>query len=158
MPNATPSTNSTNVRLASDRDAGATGRGLALALVAWAFAVALAAFDGVFARLDAGWDLALAVFAAAFAIGAYVLDPALRALVDRGSFARLGALALAGDAALAIALFAAAPEGLVRGAMPLLAYFAAPVALAAHMPAMRALARRLRRAPGRSPGARPAAT
>jgi hypothetical protein len=51
------------------------------------------------------------------------------------------------------------PTALAGGALALLAFFAAPVALAAHLPLARAWAgRRLRSAARRSPGARPAAS
>lgn len=148
---------STNVRI-HDRDGAGDGpRPLAAALGVWAGCVALAAYDGVFARLGAEVDIALAVFAVTFAAASYALDASVRAIVDRMPFARLAAIALAGDAAIAIAV-AERPAEMAQGVSALLAFFAAPLALAAHVPAAVALARRFRRAPARSPGASPAAT
>jgi hypothetical protein len=143
---------STNVRVVSE---GA--RGLALALALWAGSVALAAFDGVFARLGATVDAALAIFALVFAAATYLFDREVRAAVDRAPLAALVLLAVAGDASLAWAA-AQSPRELAQGANALLAFFAVPLALAAHIPAASAIARRFRRAPGRSPGASPAAT
>jgi hypothetical protein len=156
-PAATPN-KSTNVRLydAGDGEA-AVSRSLALALALWAGTIALAAFDGVFLRLGAAMDTALALFALAFAAATYLFDREVRAWVDRAPLAALALLALAGDASLAWAA-AQRPMELVQGANALLAFLALPLALAAHAPAASAIARRFRRAPGRSPGASPAAT
>jgi hypothetical protein len=149
---------STNVRIDEDSgDARAAARSLALALALWAGAIALGAFDGVFVRLGATLDIALALFAAAFACATYVLDRPVRAVVDRVPLAALAFLALAGDGSLAWAA-AQRPMELAQDANALLAFFAAPLALAAHVPAASAVARCFRRAPARSPGASPAAT
>jgi hypothetical protein len=148
---------STNVRIQESFASEDAMPALALALFVWAGLVGLGAFDGVFARLPLGVDLALAIFAAAFAAGSYALDASLRRAVDRVPFPALAAIALAADGALGISL-TERPAELVHGVNALLAFFAAPVAFAAHLPAARAIARRFRREPARSPGASPAAT
>lgn len=151
------SNKSTNVRIHDREPAGDVSRTLAAALLVWAGCVALGAYDRVFARLGTEVDIALAIFAATFAPASYALDDSVRASVDRMPFARLAAIALAGDAAIAIAV-AERPAELAQGVGALLAFFAAPLAFAAHVPAALALARRFRRAPARSPGASPAST
>jgi hypothetical protein len=142
------------------RDPEATaGRAVTLALGAWLGLVALAAADGVFLRLGVAVDAALAAFATLFAAASYALDREVRQWVDEAPSAIVAAIALGGDAALAAALAFAGAPALSGGALALLAFFAAPVALAAHLPLARAWAgRRLRSAAGRSPGARPAAS
>lgn len=152
MPNAMPSENSTNVRIKNS-----TGRALGLAAGVWALAVALAAFDGVFARLPVAVDLALAAFATLFAAGAYVLDAEVRARVEAAPVASVAFVAFLGDGLLA-GLAWQGVEVPVRGAGALLAFFGMPLALAANLPALAAAARRLRSAVARRPGARPAAT
>ncbi|HSN20465.1 MAG TPA: hypothetical protein VLS49_07305 [Usitatibacter sp.] len=146
---------STLVPAVEERPAAA----LALALGLWGAAVAVAAADGVFARLGTGLDLALAAFAALFAAGTYALDERVRERIDATRPRVVAAVALGGDAALAACMIAAGPASLAQGPLALVAFFAAPLALAAHLPLARALrSRRLRRGSGRSPGARPAAT
>jgi len=150
---------STNVRVDDEAPAERPARTLALALSMWAGAVALGAVDDVFVRLGAPTDAALAIFAALFALGVYGLDEAVRAAVDALSTARIAAIALAGDAALAAALSAQGGDGLFGGALALATLFAAPLAFAAHVPLARAIAaRRFRSAAARSPAARRAAT
>jgi hypothetical protein len=144
---------------ADAREGGTAGRTVALALGVWLGLVALAAADGVFLRLGGALDAALAAFAALFAAASYALDREVRQWVDEAPVAIVAAVALGGDAALAMALAASGAPALAGGALALLAFFAAPVALAAHLPLARAWAgRRLRSAARRSPGARPAAS
>jgi hypothetical protein len=162
------SVKSTNVRLyrrsadargAGGREGGTAGRAVALALGVWLGLVALAAADGVFLRLGGAVDAALAAFATLFAAASYALDREVRQWVDEAPVARVAAVALGGDAALAAAAGFAGMPALAGGALALLAFFAAPVALAAHLPLARAAAaRRLRSTARRSPGARPAAS
>ena len=156
---------STNVRVEYSRPAalGAeeeTGRVVALALVAWAALAALGAADGVFARLGPALDASLAAFAALFAALAYALDRGVRERIDAMRILLVAVVALGGDAALGAALATAGMQALARGPLALLAFFGAPLALAAHLPLGRALARgrRLRSATARPPGARRAAT
>jgi hypothetical protein len=150
---------STNVRVDDEAPAERPARTLALALAVWAGAVALGAVDDVFLRLGTRTDAALAIFAAFFALGVYVLDEAVRGAVDAVSIARIAAIALTGDAALAMALSSQAGDGIFGGAFALATLFAAPLAFAAHVPLARAIAvRRFRSAAARSPGARRAAT
>jgi len=158
------SINSTNVRTMTE-DAMETRtlredarRSLFVALAAWAGLVALGAADGVFARLEPAVDGTLAAFLALFALAACCLDRAVGAAVDRAPLALLAGTALAADAAIAGALAASGLPGLVAGPGAFLAFFAAPVAIAAHAAAARRLACRLRSRAARSPAARPAAT
>jgi len=153
MPSRTaPSHKSTNVRTYNEN-----ARTLLFALAAGSAAVSLGAFDGVFARLPEPVDLALAVFAALFAAAAYALDRGLRARIDALPAALLVFIALCGDAlAMLVALQGIA--AMAHGMAALAVFLAAPLGLAANLPALRAIARRLRRAPARSPGASPAAT
>lgn len=133
-------------------------RTLATALAAWAGLVALGAADGVFARLDPAVDGALAAFGALFALAACGLDRSVGAAVDRVPLVVPGGIALAVDAAVAIGLAAHGWVGLTAGPWALVAFFAAPVAVAAHVATARRLAARLRSPAAKSPGARPAAT
>lgn len=136
-----------------------TPRTLAIALGSWASAVALAAADGVFARLGPAVELAIVVFAAACALAVYLLDANVRTAVDRVPLALLLVAAFVPDAALALAIDANGARSLVHGPLALLAFFGMPVALVAHAAALAAAARpRLRSRAARSPGARPAAT
>jgi hypothetical protein len=151
---------STNVRVDMPGPAREQpARAIALALAAWAGAVALGAWDDVFLRLGTATDVALAIFAALFAVGVYALDDAVRGAVDALPAARIAAIALTGDAALAMALSLQGSGALFGGAFALATLFAAPLASAAHVPLARAIAaRRFRSAAARSPGARRAAT
>lgn len=128
---------STNVRVETGEP-----RALGVALAAWASAVSLAAFDGMFARLPMAVDLALAAFATLFAAATYALDAGVRAKVDAASATFLALLALAGDA-LAAHFAIHGLGAAVDGAGALLAFFAMPLALAAHLPVLAALARTL---------------
>ncbi|HEX3097844.1 MAG TPA: hypothetical protein VHQ02_09005 [Usitatibacter sp.] len=145
--------NSTNVRIDA---AGA--RSLFVALAAWAALVALGAADGVFTRLDPAVDGALAAFGAFFALAACCIDRSVGARVDRVPLALLAGIALGVDAALAATLAASGPLALLAGPGAFLAFFAAPVAIAAHAAVARRLAARLRSQAARSPAARPAST
>jgi hypothetical protein len=142
-----------------------SARTIALALAAWGAAVAWAALDGVFARLDAPVAVALAAFAAAYAAGTYALDPGVRAFVHRASRAQLIFAAALADGLLlvvaAVALAHAHPlAALGHFPLALVAYFGMPLAGVAHLAALAAPAPappRLRSSPARSPGATPAA-
>jgi len=138
---------STNVRL--ERGAGRT---LGLALGAWGVVVALAAFDGVFARLPLAVDLALAAFATLLAAAAYAMDANVRARVDAASGVVLVLVALAADAPLGLVAFGGAGD-IARGALALLVFFAAPLGIAAHLPLLRRLARIWRRPRAARPSA-----
>lgn len=59
-----------------------TPRVLALGLLFFGALALLGWLDGVFARIGADTVLALAVFAALYALATYLLDPAVRAFVD----------------------------------------------------------------------------
>jgi hypothetical protein len=156
--------NSTNVRIMAE---GAVERGthsedarrtLLVALAAWAGLVALGAADGVFARLAPAVDAALVAFAAVFALATCCLDRSVGAVVERVPLALLGGIAVGVDAAVAAAWAASGLPALVAGPGAFLAFFAAPVAIAAHAAAARRLAARLRSRAARSPAARPAST
>jgi len=156
--------NSTNVRITAEdamqertlpEDAR---RPLFLALGAWAGLVALGAADGVFARLDPAVDGALAAFATAFALATCRLDRSVAAAVDRLRPSLLAGAALGADAAVAGTFAAAGLPGLIAGPGAFLAFFAAPVAIAAQAAAAGRLAARLRSRAARSPGVRPAST
>lgn len=156
--------NSTNVRIdaeaavESPRISDDAPRTLATALAAWAGLVALGAADGVFARLDPAVDAALAAFGASFALAACCLDRSVGAAVDRVPLVLLAGLALGVDAAVAAAIAALGLPALAAGPGAFLAFFAAPVAVAAHVAAARRLAGRVRSRVARSPAARPAST
>lgn len=156
---------STNVRheqiaMAGHRASDDMARVIAITLGIWAGAVALGAADGVFARLGPGVDVALAAFAALFALAAYVLDAGVRAAVDRVPIALLMVGALVCDAGLALAIDGAASfEALARGPLALLGFFGMPLAFVAHVAAMRALvAAGLSSALAKLPASRRAAT
>ena len=139
-----------------------TERVVTVALVAWGSAVAWAALAGVFARSDPAVALALAVFAAAYAPGTYALDRGVRGLVDRVPRAYLALAAVGADVllVLAAASFRAAEPlaGLACVPYALLAYFGMPLAVVAHVAALkRRPPSRLRSSAARSPGATPAA-
>lgn len=162
MPRASPACvddKSTNVRVSWQTAGEDPRRAVAVALAAWAGAVALGAADDVFLRIGARTDLALAAFAALFTLGVLALDAAVRGWIAMQPVARIAAVALAGDAALAVVLVAAKGHALFAGVCAFVTLFVAPLALAAHLPLARALAaRRLRSAAARPPAARRAAT
>lgn len=130
-------TKSTNVRIQP-----AEPRALGAGLVLWAGAVSLAAADGVFARLPVAVDLALAVFATFFAAATYAWDAGVRAKVDAASGIFLALLAFAGDA-LAVRFAILGAHALAYDANALIAFFALPLALAAHLPVAAGIARTL---------------
>jgi hypothetical protein len=141
-----------------------TPRTLGLALGAWSAGVALAALDGVFARLAPQANAALVVFACAFALATYALDAQVRAHVHRMPRSLLVAAAIAADIAIALALRDADVDaGMVaavaRLPLALVAYFGLPLAAVAHVAALRAYAApQLRSGAAKSPGASRAAT
>jgi len=145
--------NSTNVRIETE-----DMRSPLVALAAWALFVALGAADGVFARLEPSVDGALAAFATLFALAACCLDRSVGSAVDRVRLAPLAALALGVDALVALQLAAAGPAALASGIGAFLAFFAAPVAIAAHVALARRLGARLRSRAATSPAGRPAST
>lgn len=159
-PPAAAGNKSTNVRVEGGAPAAdPAARTLVVALVAWAGAVALGAADGVFVRLGARLDIALGAFLCVFAIGVYALDASVRTSIDRAALGRIAAVAATGDAALAMALLAYEGDALFAGASAGAMLWAAPLALAAHVPLARAIAGRgVRRAAARPPAARRAAT
>jgi hypothetical protein len=61
---------------------GNTARAIALAALFFGGLAGLGWVEGVFERLGPGIVTALAAFAAAFAVAAYLLDPEVRAFVD----------------------------------------------------------------------------
>lgn len=138
---------------------------LAVLLAAWGGAVALAAADGVFARLPAIVDGALAAFAAAYAVAVYALDADVRHVVHRAPRAMLALGVACADAALALVVYEVLsfePQplaALTRWPLALVAFFAMPLALAATVAALNAFAAaRLSSSAARSPGGSPAAT
>lgn len=131
---------------------------LGLALAIWGAAVALAALEGVFAKLSPATLTALAIFALAYAPATVLLDRAIGEFLGRIDI-RVTGVALAVLAVLLVGLGLSGEGALLArlgqesGAMA--AFFVAPVTagLAAgffsHSP---------RSAPAKSPGASPAAT
>jgi hypothetical protein len=137
-----------------------TTRILAITLGAWAGAIALGAADGVFAQLGSEVDVALAAFAALFALATYALDPGVRCAVDRVPLGLLAVGALVTDAALALAIDGAASlDALARGPLALLGFFGMPLTLVAHAALTRALvAAGFSSMTAKSPASRRAAT
>ena len=129
------------------------GRAVAVALALWAAAVALAAIEGVFAKLSPGTLAALAAFAVLYAPAVYLADRELRRFVLDLDPRWLGGAALVLDAALAAAILA-------QFQLAIAGCFVAPLAAVLTLAsAERILARdKPRSAAARSPGARPAAT
>ena len=136
---------------------------LFVTLVGWAGSVAWAGADGVSARLDPAVALALAGFATAYAAGTYALDAGVRAFLHRASRAQWLLAAAAADTLVALAVGAALAHtdplaAFTRLPLALVAYFGIPLAAVANLAALAApAAPRLRTAPARSPGAKPAA-
>jgi len=119
---------------------------IGVAIAVWGATVVGAAASGLFEKFALEETIALAAFAAAFALATYFLDASVRALVD--SLRHRAAIA----AALGIGLAFAWPNiAAVIFGLPIAAVFAA-TALA------RREAPKVRSAAGKSPGARPAAT
>ncbi|HXZ48403.1 MAG TPA: hypothetical protein VEG27_05240 [Usitatibacter sp.] len=142
---------------------GNTALTIAVAVAVWGGIVALAAADGVLARLDAPVSIALAAFAFAFALEAYALDVDVRAWVEGRSLPMLVGVAVAADAAFALAAVQAQLEpqplaAFARLPFALLGWLGMPLAAVAHVAALRAaVASRLSRSAPRSRGANPAA-
>ena len=140
-----------------------TARTVAVTLAAWGGAVAWGAIDGVFARLDAPVAIALAAFAVAYAAGTYALDAGVRGFVHRASRAQLLGAAAIFDFVVALGIGSALGHAnslaaFTRLPLALVAYFGIPLAVVASLAALTAPAiPRLRSAPARSPGAKPAA-
>ncbi len=137
-------------------------RVLVVGLALWAAGAALAGWHDVFAALGPGVCAGVSIFAALYAIAAYALDAGLRRCLDEAGWRMLAAAALVLDAAVLAAGWEAWRAGLDASALTRLPWvpvptFVAPLALVADVAAMRA-ALRVRPAPGRSPGATPAAT
>ncbi|HZZ94333.1 MAG TPA: hypothetical protein VFE23_17360 [Usitatibacter sp.] len=154
--------NSTNVRTESPLDPwpprSAPRRAPGAALVLWGLFVAAASLDGVFGRLEPQAYGALALFAVTFTALCFALDRDVRDVIAATSHPVR--LALAADAAIA-ATWSAMPAGApwtawaqFPGAVALLVVL--PLALALH--AVTARGAVVRKAPGASPGATPAAT
>lgn len=151
-----------NARRAPRED---TGRVVVVALAGWSALVSGAALEGVFARLEAAPCAALAIFALAYAMVAYVLDDGVRSWLERRSARTLAAVAVAIDVALAAGAWEALRAGdgweqlLATLHGPVLALVVAPLAAPCHLGAVRVLLRaRLSSGVARSPGATPAAT
>lgn len=153
---ATVRRNSTNVRIESPLDpwpprprASCAPR---VALALWSAVVAAAGVEGVFARLEAEAFAALVAFVVAFTLFAAWRDADVHAGLDRLPYKLATALML--DAAVVTSL-AIARDGAwtgFAGAMALLVLL--PLALVVHAAAR---TRRIRRAPGASPGVKRAA-
>ncbi len=141
-----------------------TPRTITLGLALWSGGVALAAFDGVFARLDPAVGVALAAFACAFALATYALDVKVRAHVHLMPRAGLAAAAVAADAALAFAVQQTCTEAqplaaFARLPLAFIAFFGMPLGAVAHVAAVRAFtAPCFRSEAAKSPGASRAAT
>jgi hypothetical protein len=142
-----------------------TVRVLATTLALWGAGAALAAGEGVLAKLSPAALVTLAVFTAACALAAYVLDPGVRSVASRASLRALLAIACALDGIVAVAAAVlargdgSALERLAYFPFAFIALFVAPLAIVATFAAIaRAHRPRVSSAPARSPGARPAAT
>lgn len=134
-----------------------SARILAMAIVAWGVVVALAAMEGVFSKLSETTQVALALFALIYAPATYWADRTLREFVLAIELRWIAVAALAVD----VALVAAMVTGV---ALPLVAFFGAPLAVVMHVALLERFLRhaeyqrRLSSAAGKSPGARRAAT
>lgn len=140
-----------------------TARTVAIALAGWAGAVAWAAAEHVFARLDPGFALALAGFATVYAAATYGLDAGLRAFLLRAPRGAWAAAAAAADAGLVLVIAATLAHAdplaaFTRLPLALVAYLGIPLAAVAHLAALAAPgAPAVRSSPARSPGAKPVA-
>jgi hypothetical protein len=130
-----------------------TARAVVVALGLWSAAVALAAIEGVFAKLSSGTLAALAAFAVLYAPAMYLADRELRRFVLGLDARWLGGAALILDAALAAAI-------LGQFQLAIAGCLVAPLAAVLTLASVERLAARdkPRSAAARSPGARPAAT
>jgi hypothetical protein len=137
---------------------------LATTVVLWAAGVAMAAWEGVFAKLSPTTFALLVAFALLYAAAGYSLDRGLRAVAAASGVVILWAMALAADAILiatAVAVIASpapALEALSRFPHAISALFVAPMATVLHLAAMTRATRRVSSTTARSPGAKPAAT
>ena len=125
-------------------------------LASWTAFVVMASLEGVFARLESEAYIALAAFVLAFMLGASRIDADAAALWRR--MKRPLALALVLDILVIGASVAGALQPGSGSAFPgaFVMLVVLPVAFVLHAEALRRP--RLRKAPGASPGARPAAT
>jgi cellobiose-specific phosphotransferase system component IIC len=141
-------------------------RVLAVALALWSGSVALAGWEGIFAKLSPITFGLLALFAMVFCAASYGLDRGLRQIAAHTQAAALWSAILVADGIVVATAFAIAAsdapalESLARFPYAMSALFVAPLALALHIAAFgRGAARKgVRRAPARSPGGSPAAT
>jgi len=138
---------------------------LAVTLALWGGGVALAAWEGVFAKLAPVTFALLVAFAVVYAAASYALDRGLHAAAADTGARALWIAALLGDAVLAVTGFTAARapgpvlETLASFPYAIAALFVAPLAVALHAAALQAAQpKRVSSAPARSPGANPAAT
>lgn len=139
---------------------------LAVTLALWGGSVAVAGWEGVFAKLSPVTFALLALFAAAYAAASYGLDRGLRAVAAQAGPSTLWSAALAADAILAATAVALARadapalENLARFPYVTSALFVAPLAAALHIAAFGRAAsrRRVSSTRERSPGRNPAAT
>jgi hypothetical protein len=128
-----------------------TGRVVGTAVIAWGSLTALAAAEGVLAKLPHETILALGAFAFLFSAGTYLLDAQLRRYARTRDARALAAAALLADVALAAALVADLP------AAPLV-LFVGPLALVLNIAWGERLARAFRSAaPAKSPAGKQAA-
>jgi hypothetical protein len=131
---------------------------LGLALALWGAAVALAAMEGVFAKLPPATLAATAIFALAYAPATVLLDRRIGEFLGRIDM-RVSGVTLAVLAILLVGLAMSGEGALVArlgqesGAMA--AFFVAPVTAGL---VAGALSRAPRSAPAKSPGGSPAAT
>ena len=134
-----------------------SARILAIAIAAWGVGVAIAAGEGVFTKLSETTRVALVLFALVYAPATYWADRTLREFVLAMRLRSIASVALAVDVALGAALVA-------QVALPLVAFFGVPLAVAVHVALAERFLRhpgyepRLSSAAGKSPGGRPAAT
>lgn len=141
-----------------------TRRVLTVTLALWGGGVALAAWEGVFAKLAPVTFALLVAFAIVYAAASYALDRGLHEVAAEAAPRALWTVALLADAVLAVMAFAIARgqapilETLARFPYAIAALFVAPLAVALHAAALGQKPKRVRSAPARSPGANPAAT
>lgn len=141
-------------------------RVVATTLILWAGSVALAGWEGVFAKLSPAAFGALALFTAGYAAAIYGLDRGVRGVADSVGNRSLVTAALAADIVLLVTAIALARAdaawlaNLPRFPYVMSALFIAALAVVLHTAAFARLAARqpLRSAPARSPGGSPAAT
>lgn len=142
-----------------------TARVVAITLALWGAAVALAAAEGVFAKLSPSALVVLVAFTALCATAAYALDAGVRSLARRIGLRAVLTIASALDGIVAAAAVTLARgegvvlERLAQLPFAFIALFVAPLAMVATLAAFaRARRRRVSSGSARSPGARRAAT